>query len=157
MRNVLIGAVAAASLAATAVAAEPSSSPQLIFGVDRADQTLTATPVQFFYSGQQYCWYPGGWRGPGFYYCGFAFRQGLGWGGPVGWMGYSFRGGNYWHGGAIYRGGGYRGGFAARSATGRWQARDASARVGGGRQGGAGYAGRGGGGGDHGGGGDRRP
>ncbi len=47
--------------------------------------------AQFFYGGQNYCWYDDGWRGPGFYWCGYAWRRGLGWGGGVGWHG--------WHGG----------------------------------------------------------
>jgi hypothetical protein len=41
--------------------------------------------TQFFFGGHEYCWYDDGWHGPGFYWCGYAFRQGFGWGGPVGW------------------------------------------------------------------------
>jgi hypothetical protein len=165
MRNVLIGAAAAAALLAPITAgAQPQGAPQLIFGVDRADQAPAATPVQFLYSGRQYCWYPGGWRGPGFYWCGYSGRQGMGWGGPVGWMGYSYRGGAYYQGGVVVHVGV---GVNIRDASGRGTARDASARVrGGARQtgpasGGAQGAGRGGGddrsGGQPGGGDDHRP
>lgn len=44
--------------------------------------------AQFVTGGRRYCFYPNGWRGPGFYQCGYAFRRGLGWGGPVGWNGW---------------------------------------------------------------------
>jgi hypothetical protein len=47
--------------------------------------------VQFFYGGRNYCWYDDAWRGPGFYWCGYAWRRGFGWGGGAGWRG--------WHGG----------------------------------------------------------
>lgn len=42
----------------------------------------------YAFGGQNYCFYPNGWRGPGWYWCGYAFRSGLGWGGPVGWHGW---------------------------------------------------------------------
>src|SRR5271154_6024142 len=61
-----------------------------------------STPIAdaaFVYGGRNYCWYSGGWKGPGWYQCGFALRHGLGWGGGVGWNGW--RGG--FHGG--HRGG----------------------------------------------------
>ena len=44
--------------------------------------------VQYFYGGRQYCFYPDGWRGPGFYWCGYNGRRGYGWGGPMGWRGW---------------------------------------------------------------------
>src|ERR1700755_2349332 len=47
--------------------------------------------TQFIFGGRNYCWYDGGWRGPGYYWCGYAWRRGLGWGGGAGWHG--------WHGG----------------------------------------------------------
>jgi hypothetical protein len=50
-----------------------------------------ASPIekaQFVWGGRRYCWYPSGWRGPGWYQCGFAWRRGLGWGGPAGWHGW---------------------------------------------------------------------
>jgi hypothetical protein len=42
----------------------------------------------FVWHGRQYCWYDDGWRGPGFYWCGYARRHGLGWGGGAGWHGW---------------------------------------------------------------------
>ena len=31
--------------------------------------------------GYDYCWADDGWPGPGWYWCGYAYRPGLGWGG----------------------------------------------------------------------------
>jgi hypothetical protein len=54
----------------------------------------------FFYHGRHYCWYHAAWRGPGWYWCGYARHRGYGWGGPYGW--------HRWHGAhAGYPHGGY--------------------------------------------------
>src|SRR5262245_45618077 len=53
-----------------------------------ADELAVVDTVQFFWRGRQYCWYDVGWRGPGWYQCGFRWRRGLGWGGPIGWHGW---------------------------------------------------------------------
>jgi hypothetical protein len=55
--------------------------------------------VQYIWGGRNYCWYDGGWHGPGYYWCGYAGRRGLGWGGGYGWHGWGHRGG--------YRGAGF--------------------------------------------------
>ena len=44
--------------------------------------------AQYVWGGYQYCWYDAGWRGPGWYRCGFDWRRGYGWGGPMGWRGW---------------------------------------------------------------------
>ena len=41
--------------------------------------------AQFRFGGYDYCWADDGWRGPGWYWCGYAYRPGLGWGGGIGW------------------------------------------------------------------------
>jgi hypothetical protein len=41
--------------------------------------------AQWAYRGRRYCFYPVGWRGPGWYWCGYAWRRGFGWGGVYGW------------------------------------------------------------------------
>jgi hypothetical protein len=124
---------------------------------------LAASPIeqaQYVYGGAPYCWYGNGWRGPGWYRCGFAFRTGYGWGGGYGWNGWrgGYRGGaavyrgGYRGGAAVYRGGGYRGGGAVYRGGGY----RGGAYRGGGYRGGGAYRGggyRGGGGGFHGGGG----
>jgi hypothetical protein len=44
--------------------------------------------TQYRWGGREYCFYPDGWRGPGFYWCGYHLRRGLGYGGPAGWRGW---------------------------------------------------------------------
>lgn len=54
-----------------------------------AASTLTSiAKTQFILGGRHYCFYPEGWHGPGWYWCGYALRRGLGWGGPTGWHGW---------------------------------------------------------------------
>ena len=53
-----------------------------------ADVGSPLTEAQYYYGGRRYCWYPDGWRGPGFYWCGYAWRHGFGWGGGHGWRGW---------------------------------------------------------------------
>jgi len=114
MRRLILGTVAALSLLAVppAVGAAPlSPTAQLLFGGDRLGDGPAIEPVQYFYGGQNYCWYFNGWRGPGYYWCGYAWRNGLGWGGGRGWHGWRGRGG-WGRGGGFHRGGhmGFHGG-----------------------------------------------
>ena len=44
-----------------------------------------AEQVQFRFGGYDYCWADDGWKGAGWYWCGYAYRPGFGWGGPIGW------------------------------------------------------------------------
>jgi hypothetical protein len=44
--------------------------------------------AQFIFGGRNYCFYPDGWHGPGWYWCGYALRRGFGWGGVEGWHGW---------------------------------------------------------------------
>src|SRR6185437_1753575 len=53
-----------------------------------ADELGAVETVQFRWRGHSYCWYSRGWRGPGWYRCGFNWRRGVGWGGPAGWHGW---------------------------------------------------------------------
>ncbi len=113
MRNLLVSVAASASLfgASQALGQSQTEVPaQRLVGADRVGETPRLIPAQFVYLGHQYCWYPDGWKGGGFYWCGYAYRRGYGWGGPAGWRGYSYRGGSYYHGGAVYRGGTVSGG-----------------------------------------------
>jgi hypothetical protein len=54
------------------------------------DSVRIAEDVQYFYGGRNYCWYPYGWNGPGWYWCGYAYRRGFGWGGGEGFRGWRF-------------------------------------------------------------------
>jgi len=103
-----------------------------------ADSLNMVERAQFVWLGRQYCWYDDGWQGPGWYWCGYVFRRGLGWGGGYGWHGW--RGGHA--GGAVGRGG-HRGGAVVHGGN----------RGAGGGRGGGGHVGGGHGGGGHGGGG----
>jgi hypothetical protein len=47
-----------------------------------------AAPEYYALGGHSYCWYDGGWHGPGWYWCGYNYNNGVGWGGPLGF--------NYW-------------------------------------------------------------
>jgi hypothetical protein len=59
-------------------------------GAALEEQTLV-DQVQYRWGGRQYCWYPDGWKGPGWYWCGYRLRVGFGWGGPAGWHGWRWR------------------------------------------------------------------
>jgi len=92
---------------------------KLLFGAAvAAIAVIGAAPAaraQFWmWGGREYCWYPGGWHGPGYYWCGYRYRRGLGWGGGFGWRGWTWRDHYHgWRGHYGYRGGygGYRGGY----------------------------------------------
>jgi hypothetical protein len=68
--------------------------------------------AQFFFGGQNYCWYDDGWQGPGWYWCGYNNRSGLGWGGGAGFHGWrrGGGGGRVMHGGGVFHGGMSHGG-----------------------------------------------
>lgn len=92
MRNLIFGIAATAALATSgalvsgpveAAIVSPPNSMRAISG----DLNMLE-PVQYMYGGQRHCWYPNGWHGPGWYWCGYAFRRGLGWGGGEGWQGW---------------------------------------------------------------------
>lgn len=71
----------------------------------------------YIWGGRRYCWYFDGWRGPGWYWCGYGARYGYGWGGGWGWHGWRHGGfrarygydhggyGGHWHGGGGFHGG----------------------------------------------------
>ena len=52
-------------------------------------QILPVENAQFFFLGHNFCWYDGGWQGPGWYWCGYAWNNGYGWGGGEGWHGWN--------------------------------------------------------------------
>lgn len=47
--------------------------------------------AQHLSDGKRYCWHNDGWNGAGWYRCGYASRNGQGWGGPSGWHGWHHR------------------------------------------------------------------
>jgi hypothetical protein len=108
-------------------------------------QLMPVEKAQFFFGGRNFCFYDDGWHGPGYYWCGYANRNGIGWGGGDGWNG--------WHGGG--HGGGRPGGMRTGGGG-----HGGGMRMGGGGHGGGmhmGGHGGGGHGGGHGGGGGHKP
>src|ERR1043165_2476353 len=86
MRKLLL---TAAALAASLFFGAKADAMPLNGGLGTAADGLSAIEkTQFFYLGREYCWYPDGWHGPGFYWCGYEWRPGFGWGGPWGWRGW---------------------------------------------------------------------
>jgi hypothetical protein len=103
---------------------------------DAANASAIIKTQFYIFGGRHYCFYIDGWRGPGWYWCGYAQRRGFGWGGPRGWHGWG--------------GGGYRGGRGGRPMM-RGGMGHGSMGHGGMGRGGIGHGGMGHGGGGHGG------
>src|SRR5512143_3407996 len=77
-------------LSITLAAAGVAAPNGILAGID------SLNPLQnvqvYVWGGRRYCWYDDGWQGPGWYWCGYAWRRGYGWGGAYGWHGW--RGGH---------------------------------------------------------------
>ena len=75
-------AALAAGVAMIGTGTEAAAIPAL-GGLRMAIDTMALTEnVQLYvYEGRRYCWYDDGWRGPGWYWCGYQSRRGYGWGG----------------------------------------------------------------------------
>ena len=102
----------AAATAVLALTSQSQAAPIAPEGIGAAlDNTAITENVQFVWRGASYCWYDGGWHGPGWYRCGFQFRRGFGWGGGIGW--------NNWERGRRFGGERFehRGGRASASST----------------------------------------
>ena len=103
-RVILAGA---AALAMGATAGTASAAPGI--GIDAMkDLGTLASPVEkaqsvFWFGGRRYCFYWDGWQGPGWYWCGYAWRRGYGWGGAPGWHGWKHPHRGH-HKGPIYKG-----------------------------------------------------
>jgi hypothetical protein len=159
MRKLALGIAASTAMLAFAplATAQTASDGRMIFGVETVGLPSPLQDVQFAFGGRNFCWYPGGWNGPGFYWCGYAYRRGFGWGGPAGWHGWHGGGGHGGgdHGGFAHGGAGFHGGDAhGAPGGGAHMAMAAHAAPGGGEHGGGDHGGGGHGGGGHGGGGE---
>ncbi len=139
MRNLVLSiAASAAALAAGPLAnAQAPADGRVIFGMDAVGAPAPLQDVQFLFGGRNYCWYPVGWRGPGYYWCGYANRRGLGWGGPVGWHGWRSGGGGD-HGGHGGSGHAVSGGHMAMARGGPVGDHSSGGHAGGGHPGGGG-------------------
>jgi hypothetical protein len=78
--------------AATALPLATQAQAAMSFGgqgaADLQRQMAPVEKAQFFWGGNNWCWYPVGWHGPGGYWCGYDWNNGYGWGGPYGWNGW---------------------------------------------------------------------
>ena len=125
--KLLTWAAATASSLLTLCAAVPAGAQPIIIGpapyYDDFYGPVIEPAQYYFWGGRRYCWYFEGWRGPGWYWCGYGARYGYGWGGGWGWHGwrhggyrdrYAYGYGGYRHGyggyGGHWHGGGHEGG-----------------------------------------------
>jgi len=76
-------ALGLATLVVSGAQGAPGSASSQLSGA--AKQLGLVEKTQFFIGDQEYCWYDDAWNGPGWYWCGYATRPGLGWGGRLGW------------------------------------------------------------------------
>jgi len=93
MRSLQFAVAVATVLAGGMLMGSPAAALGPSAGVRMAvDGINLAQDVGFVYGGRKHCWYPTGWLGPGWYWCGYNLRRGLGWGGPAGWQGWQHEG-----------------------------------------------------------------
>jgi hypothetical protein len=83
--------IATASSFSSAEAAPIAGARALLTMVDSRNMIEDA---HYVWAGRGYCWYGDGWKGSGWYRCGYASRSGQGWGGPQGWHGWYWQGPN---------------------------------------------------------------
>lgn len=95
MRRLAISLVTGSILSVAAFSALPVQADPL----DALGVAADAAAGAFFFGGHNYCWYPDGWHGPGWYWCGYGAREGMGWGGGEGWHGWHHGGHHGPHGG----------------------------------------------------------
>jgi hypothetical protein len=89
MRHFLLAGVAIVAVATGSIALNSRAEAAPVGGLRAvADDIATVENVQFLFEGHRHCWYLDGWHGPGWYWCGYRTRAGLGWGGPEGWQGW---------------------------------------------------------------------
>ena len=106
----LAGAIGLGIFGSASAQAAPASGAL----ADAAGAFSIVDQAQYVYGGRRHCWYPNGWRGGGWYRCGYAKRRGYGWGGAAGWNGWAAPGvvvvaprvvapGRYYYGGRHYQ------------------------------------------------------
>jgi hypothetical protein len=120
MRNLFLGAASVALLMSAPVAlADTTPAAQFDYGVYRSgDQPALDNVGLYVFGGQNYCWYDSGWQGPGYYWCGYAWRRGYGWGGAFGWNGWGGGHAGWGHGG--WGGHGGHGSWGGHGGHGHW-------------------------------------
>jgi hypothetical protein len=85
-RLAIVAALAAAPISASVHSdAMPVAAPHAVHVYALA----VTEPAQFIHLDKPYCWYPYGWAGAGWYWCGYGTQVGFGWGGGSGWNGWA--------------------------------------------------------------------
>jgi hypothetical protein len=85
-RLAIVAVLAAAPiLASWQLEAAPIAAPHAV----HTDGLALTVPAQFIHHDKPYCWYPYGWAGAGWYWCGYGTQVGFGWGGANGWNGWA--------------------------------------------------------------------
>jgi hypothetical protein len=89
MRNFMIAGAAIVVVAASGVLLSSRVQATPVGDLKAATETMPLVEkTQFIFEGRRHCFYLDGWHGPGWYWCGYRHRQGLGWGGPEGYQGW---------------------------------------------------------------------
>jgi len=88
MSNMTFGTAVAVVLVAASLSSA-SAGPLLSQNVIGDPGASGSGEIHHSWNGRTYCWSESGWKGAGWYRCGFAARRGLGWGGPAGWHGWT--------------------------------------------------------------------
>ncbi len=122
MKQLKLAVVLTATLGAGAALSLPAQAAPARMSGELGNLAAQLNPIQktavFVYAGREFCFYPDGWHGPGWYWCGYSWRRGFGWGGPEGWHGWyreGRRGGVGVHAGTRFQ----ERGFVERSTGGR--------------------------------------
>jgi hypothetical protein len=115
-------ALAGAFVVGLAFSNGAKAAPAMGLGV-ASEELNIVDQAQYVYGGRRHCWYNNGWKGPGWYQCGYAWRRGYGWGGPRGWNSWVYSGwgpgpgvvvvaprGRYYYGGRYWAGRRWHGG-----------------------------------------------
>ena len=92
MRSVILATASVALLTSVVVSGNLQAAP---YADARMSSQLSSAAlienIQYVWEGRRYCWYEDGWHGPGWYWCGYRLREGLGWGGERGWRNWERR------------------------------------------------------------------
>jgi hypothetical protein len=90
MRVSKIALGAAVAIGCSLPVAGSANAPFAPASLGAAVDGLTVTQqVQYYrYGGRRHCWYDAGWKGPGWYWCGYGQRRGYGYGGGEGYRGW---------------------------------------------------------------------
>jgi hypothetical protein len=97
VRKFRLSLAAAVALTAGASLLSPAESAPISTAYGQLATIANRSVIQdahYVWGGRGYCWTDNGWNGAGWYRCGYAARNGKGWGGPQGWHGWNWQGPN---------------------------------------------------------------